>query len=257
MRIARVALEDGDVTYGLIRGDELLPLDGLPATAAVAQQQVTGAPVALSAVRLLAPCQPTKIVCVGRNYVEHAAEHGAEVPAEPLLFLKPPSAVIGPGEAIVLNPLSNRVEHEAELAVVIGRRARNLTRENALDCVLGFTAANDVTARDLQRKDGQWSRAKGFDTFCPLGPWIETSLDWQDQLVTCRVNGVVRQQASTRIMVFDVPTLLAYITAFMTLEPGDVVLTGTPSGVSPLAAGDVVSVVVESVGELTNPVASC
>ena len=171
--------------------------------------------------------------------------------------MKPPSAVIGPGEAIVLNPLSERVEHEAEMAVVIGRRARNLTRAEALDCVLGFTAANDVTARDLQRKDGQWSRAKGFDTFCPLGPWIETDLDWQDQLVTCRVNGVVRQQASTRIMVFDVPMLLQYITAFMTLEPGDVVLTGTPSGVSPLAVGDVVSVAVDGIGELANPVASC
>lgn len=257
MRIARVALEDGGVTYGLIRGDLVTPLAGLPASAVLADQQATGQAISLAAVRLLAPCQPTKIVCVGRNYVEHAAEHGAEVPAEPLLFLKPPSAVIGPGEAIVLNPLSERVEHEAEMAVVIGRRARNLTRAEALDCVLGFTAANDVTARDLQRKDGQWSRAKGFDTFCPLGPWIETDLDWQDQLVTCRVNGVVRQQASTRIMVFDVPMLLQYITAFMTLEPGDVVLTGTPSGVSPLAAGDVVSVAVDGIGELANPVASC
>ena len=254
MRIARVALRDGGVTYGLIEGDEVWPLAGLPASSAVADQQRLGASIPLNGVRLLAPCQPSKIVCVGRNYAEHAAEHGAEVPQEPLIFLKPPSSLIGPGEAIVLSPLSQRVEHEAELAVVIGRRARNLTGDDAMACVLGFTVANDVTARDLQRRDGQWSRAKGFDTFCPLGPWIETDLDWQDQLVTCSVNGAVRQQASTQVMVFDVPALLQYITAFMTLEPGDVVLTGTPSGVSPLAAGDEVSVEVSGIGLLVNPV---
>lgn len=254
MRIARVAMRDGGVTYGLIEGEMVSPLAGLPGSPDLAGQMRAGAAFPLAEARLLAPCKPSKIVCVGRNYAEHAAEHGAEVPQEPLIFLKPPSSLIGPGEAIVLNPLSQRVEHEAELAVVIGQRARNLTRDDAVACVLGYAAANDVTARDLQRRDGQWSRAKGFDTFCPLGPWIETDLDWQDQLVTCRVNGAVKQQASTRVMVFDVPALLQYVTAFMTLEPGDVILTGTPSGVSPLAAGDEVSVEVSGIGVLVNPV---
>jgi 2-keto-4-pentenoate hydratase/2-oxohepta-3-ene-1,7-dioic acid hydratase in catechol pathway len=191
---------------------------------------------------------------VGRNYVEHAAEHGAEVPAEPLIFLKPPSAVIGPGEAVILTSLSQRIEHEAELCVVIGQRARNLRPEHALDVVLGYTCGNDVTARDLQRQDGQWSRAKGFDTFCPLGPWIETELDWREQQVQCLVNGQVRQSGSARDMVFGVPELLAYVTAVMTLEPGDVLMTGTPSGVSPLYAGDTVAVAVSGIGILSNPV---
>jgi 2-keto-4-pentenoate hydratase/2-oxohepta-3-ene-1,7-dioic acid hydratase in catechol pathway len=191
---------------------------------------------------------------VGRNYVEHAAEHGAEVPAEPLIFLKPPSAVIGPGEPVILPPLSQRIEHEAELCAVIGKRARNLQPEHALEVVLGYTCGNDVTARDLQRKDGQWSRAKGFDTFCPLGPWIETELDWREQQVQCLVNGQARQSGSTRDMVFGVPELLAHVTAVMTLEPGDVLMTGTPSGVSPLHAGDTVAVIVSGIGVLSNPV---
>lgn len=254
MRIARVVMPDARVVYGLIEDDLVMPLAGLPESPEAAIFLRAGEGAALAAVRLLAPCQPTKIVCVGRNYAEHAAEHGAEVPKEPLIFLKPPSALIGPDEPVVLTQLSSRVEHEAELAVVIGRRARNLTRDNAMGCVLGFTAGNDVTARDLQRRDGQWSRAKGFDTFCPLGPWIETDLDWRDSVVTCHVNGELRQQGATRDMVFDVPALLQYITACMTLEPGDVVLTGTPSGVSPLSAGDQVSVTVAGIGMLTNPV---
>ncbi len=216
--------------------------------------QSLGQPVALSSVRLLAPCQPSKIVCVGRNYAEHAAEHGAEVPKEPLIFLKPPSAVVGPHDAIVLTSLSQQVEHEAELVAVVRVRARHLTRENALDCLLGYTCGNDVTARDLQRRDGQWSRAKGFDTFCPLGPWIETELDPSDQVVSCQVNGQVRQQAGTRDMVFDMKALLVYVTAVMTLEPGDVLMTGTPSGVSPIGSGDVVDVSVSGVGVLRNPV---
>ncbi len=205
-------------------------------------------------VTLLAPCQPSKIVCIGRNYVEHAAEHGAEVPAEPLVFLKPPSAVIGPDEAVILPPLSQRVEHEGELVVVIGQRARHLRVENALDVVLGYTCGNDVTARDLQRTDGQWSRAKGFDTFCPLGPWIETELDWRDAAGAVpgqRPGAPVGQHAD---MVFGVPELLAYVTAVMTLEPGDVLMTGTPSGVSPLHTGDIVTVSISGIGALSNPV---
>ena len=208
----------------------------------------------LSQLTLLSPCQVTKIVAVGRNYAAHAAEHGDEVPSEPLIFLKPPSAVIGPNEPIVCPPQSAQVEHEAELAVVIGRRARRVTAADAWDYVLGYACANDVTARDLQRSDGQWSRAKGFDTFAPLGPWIVTDLDPTDLTVACRVNGQMKQQASTTDMVFKIPQLIEYITAAMTLEPGDVILTGTPEGVSPIRPGDHVEVEVEGIGVLRNPV---
>jgi len=208
----------------------------------------------LSQLTLLSPCQVTKIVAVGRNYAAHAAEHGDEVPSEPLIFLKPPSAVIGPNEPIVCPPQSAQVEHEAELAVVIGRRARRVTAADAWDYVLGYTCANDVTARDLQRSDGQWSRAKGFDTFAPLGPWIVTDLDPTDLTVACRVNGQMKQQASTVDMVFKIPQLIEYITAAMTLELGDVILTGTPEGVSPIQPGDHVEVEVEGIGVLRNPV---
>jgi 2-keto-4-pentenoate hydratase/2-oxohepta-3-ene-1,7-dioic acid hydratase in catechol pathway len=208
----------------------------------------------LSQLTLLSPCQATKIVAVGRNYAAHAAEHGDEVPSEPLIFLKPPSAVIGPNEPIVCPPQSAQVEHEAELALVIGQRARRVTAADAWDYVLGYTCANDVTARDLQRSDGQWSRAKGFDTFAPLGPWIVTDLDPADLTVACRVNGQMKQQASTVDMVFKIPQLIEYITAAMTLEPGDVVLTGTPEGVSPIRPGDHVEVEVEGIGVLRNPV---
>ncbi len=210
--------------------------------------------LALEEARLLAPTVPTKIVCVGRNYAAHAQEHDAEVPEIPLIFLKPPSAVIGPGEAILLPPQSQQVEHEAELAVVIGRRGRWIPPEEAEEYILGYTIANDVTARDLQRRDGQWTRGKGFDTFCPLGPWIDTDFDPSDALITCRVNGDLRQMGSTRDMVFSVRQLIAFISSVMTLEPGDVILTGTPAGVGPLQAGDVVEVEIEGLGRLRNPV---
>jgi 2-keto-4-pentenoate hydratase/2-oxohepta-3-ene-1,7-dioic acid hydratase in catechol pathway len=208
----------------------------------------------LAAVQLLPPVVPGKIICVGRNYAAHAAESGSEVPALPLLFTKPPSAVIGPGEPILLPPQSNLIEHEAELAVVIGQRARWVSPEEAPNYILGYTAANDVTARDLQRSDGQWTRGKGFDTFCPLGPWIDTHLDPSDVLVTCHVNGQLRQMGSTRDMIFPVPQLVAFVSSIMTLEPGDVLLTGTPSGIGPLAAGDEVRVEIEGLGTLANPV---
>jgi 2-keto-4-pentenoate hydratase/2-oxohepta-3-ene-1,7-dioic acid hydratase in catechol pathway len=254
MRIARAEFPSGEIGYGWLAEDQFQPLDGSPFEQPGSAMTATGQRLPLGRVKLLAPCQPSKIVCIGRNYVEHAAEHGAEVPAEPLVFLKPPSAVVGPDDPVFLPSLSQRVEHEGELVVVIGRRARHLRPDNALEAVLGYTCGNDVTARDLQRRDGQWSRAKGFDTFCPLGPWIETDLDWRDQLVQCLVNGQVRQSGYTRDMVFGVPELLAYVTAVMTLEPGDVLMTGTPSGVSPLAAGDVVSVAVSGIGALNNVV---
>jgi 2-keto-4-pentenoate hydratase/2-oxohepta-3-ene-1,7-dioic acid hydratase in catechol pathway len=208
----------------------------------------------LSSVELGPPVQPGKIICIGRNYPAHAAEHGAEVPPLPLIFLKPPTAVIGPGAPIVLPPQSSRVEHEAELGVVIGEGGRWIRPEEADEHILGYVPANDVTARDLQQSDGQWSRAKGFDTFCPLGPWIDTEAESADLLITCTVNGQMRQMASTRDMVFPVRQLVAFISSVMTLEPGDVLLTGTPAGVGPLTPGDEVTVDIEGLGRLTNPV---
>jgi 2-keto-4-pentenoate hydratase/2-oxohepta-3-ene-1,7-dioic acid hydratase in catechol pathway len=212
------------------------------------------AEIPLEMVRLMAPVLPQKIICLGRNYAEHAREQGADLPETPLIFLKPPSAIIGPHEPIVLPPQSQQVEHEAELAVIMGRRGRWISPTQAWDYVLGYTIANDVTARDLQRRDGQWTRGKGFDTFCPLGPWIETEFDPADALITCRVNGEVRQMATTRDLLFDIPQLIAFISSVMTLEPGDVILTGTPAGVSALQAGDSVSIEIEGLGELRNPV---
>jgi len=236
-------LVDGDTIHTL-QGDLFsgLPLIHGPAIMPLAEA------------RLAPPVRPSKIVCVGRNYAAHAAEHHAEIPSEPMLFLKPPSALIGPGDAIQIPQSVGRVEHESELAVVIGRRARRVARQDALACVLGYTCANDVSARELQKKDGQWGRAKGLDTFLPLGPWIVTGLDPADLAVRCAVNGAARQVGRTSQMVFDVPFLIEFIARYMTLEPGDVILTGTPSGVAPLADGDVVRVEVEGVGALENPV---
>ncbi len=209
----------------------------------------------LADVRLLAPVEPTKIVCVGRNYAAHAAELGNEVPGEPLIFLKPPSSLIGPGDPIVLTRFSTRVEHEGELAVVIGRRCAHLSEaDDPRPAILGYTCLNDVTARDLQKSDGQWTRGKGFDTFCPVGPHIETELDPQDVLVETRVNGVQRQSARTSLMAFPVLFLMRWISRMMTLFPGDVIATGTPAGVGPLVAQDVVEVSVEGIGTLRNAV---
>ncbi|RME87461.1 MAG: FAA hydrolase family protein [Anaerolineae bacterium] len=212
------------------------------------------ATIPLDDAHLLAPACPSKIVCVGRNYAAHAREHNAEVPKVPILFMKPPSAIINPGDPILLPPQSQQVEHEGELVVVIGKRARHLTPEGAKDYILGYTIGNDVTARDLQRLDNQWTRAKGFDTFCPFGPWIDTDFDPSDAVITCRVNGQLRQMASTRDMIFNVGSLLAFISSIMTLEPGDLIFTGTPAGVGPLHEGDVVEVEIEGLGKLSNPV---
>lgn len=251
MRLVRYTSEGiSEPTWGWIQEDRVGDLQGSP----FATYSRREAKVPLARAHLLAPVNPGKIVCVGRNYTAHASEHGAEVPEIPLLFLKPPSAVIGPGETILLPPQSDRVEHEAELAMVMGRRARWVEPEEAHDYILGFCAANDVTARDLQRRDGQWTRGKSFDTFCPLGPWLETEFDPVDSLVTCSVNGQMRQMASTRDMVFSTRHLIAFVSSVMTLEPGDVLLTGTPSGVGPLTDGDEVQVEIEGIGELTNPV---
>ncbi len=208
----------------------------------------------IASTSLLPPVAPSKIMCIGRNYAAHAQERGEDVPTEPLLFLKPPSALIGNGQAIELLRGMGRAEHEAELAVVIGREGRFIRREDALSYVFGYTCANDVSARDYQAKDGQWSRAKGFDTFCPLGPWLATDLDPANVFVRCRVNNELRQNGLTSELVFDVPFLIAHISRIMTLYPGDVILTGTPAGVSPIKAGDVVEVEVDGIGTLRNPV---
>jgi 2-keto-4-pentenoate hydratase/2-oxohepta-3-ene-1,7-dioic acid hydratase in catechol pathway len=215
----------------------------------------TGEEIPVDDVMLLAPVLPSKLVCVGKNYAAHAAEFGMDVPEEPLLFLKPSTAVIGPGDPIRLLPISRRIDYEGELAVVMGRLARNVRAEDASRFILGFTCANDVTLRDLQRTDDQWARAKGFDGSCPLGPWIETSVDPTDAFVETRLNGDVVQHASTADMVFGVAELIEYVTAFMTLLPGDALLTGTPEGVGRLQDGDVVEVEVEGVGTLRNEAA--
>lgn len=214
----------------------------------------TGEEVPLDDVRLLAPILPSKVVCLGRNYAAHAAEFGGEVPEEPLVFLKPSTSVSGPGDAIPLIPISRRVDYEGELAVVMGRIARNVKAEQAGAFILGYTCGNDVTLRDLQKRDGQWSRAKGFDGSCPLGPWIQTLLDPTDVRIETRLNGETRQSASTADMVFGVATLVEFITEFMTLLPGDVIMSGTPEGVGKLAPGDVVEVEIEGIGVLRNPV---
>jgi 2-keto-4-pentenoate hydratase/2-oxohepta-3-ene-1,7-dioic acid hydratase in catechol pathway len=210
----------------------------------------TGESAELAEDALLCPVAPSKIVAIGRNYAAHARELGHEVPSEPLLFLKPPSALLGPGGIVRLPPESTRVEHEAELVVVMGRRAKSVPREDALAYVFGFTCACDVTARDLQKRDVQFTRAKGFDTFCPIGPWIETALDPAAARVRCIVNGETRQDGSTEQMIFDVPTIVSYVSRMMTLEPGDVILTGTPEGVGPLVAGDALGVEVTGIGAL-------
>ncbi|WJL95810.1 fumarylacetoacetate hydrolase family protein [Microbacterium sp. ET2] len=250
MRVARFSHND-TISYGIVDDGELVVLAGDPMFAGF---DTTGERVPLGAVTLLAPVIPrSKIVCVGRNYQDHAAELGNDVPAEPLLFFKPNTAVIGPGDVIVLPPQSERVDFEGELAAVIGRVTKNVPAERALDHVFGYTIGNDVTARDLQKSDGQWSRAKGFDTFCPLGPAIETEFDpTAPARLTTRRNGETVQSAPLTDMIFSVADIIAYASAAFTLLPGDVVLTGTPAGVGPIAAGDTVDVEIEGLGTLRN-----
>jgi len=208
----------------------------------------------LNHVKLFAPVLPGKIIAVGRNYPEHAKEHDTQVPDSPLLFFKPPSSVIGPDETILIPPQSNQVEYEGELAVVIAKKGRWIDIQKIEDYILGYTVGNDVTARDLQRSDDQWTRAKGFDTFCPLGPWIETNLDVSDILITTRVNDEIRQMSSTREMVFNIPQLIVYISSIMTLNPGDVILSGTPAGVGKVESEDSVEIEIEGIGLLMNKV---
>ena len=241
----------GGARYGVLEGESVQELTAAPCLGGKPAGKAHG----LSRVRLLAPSEPTKIVCIGRNYREHAAEMGNEPPKEPLIFLKPPSAVIGPEQPIVCPTLSKRVDHEGELGIVIGRRCRRLKAdENPLDYVFGYTCVNDVTARDLQKADVQFTRGKGFDTFCPMGPVLVTGLDARDLSLETYVNGERRQAARTSEMIFKPDAIIRFIADVMTLEPGDVIATGTPAGVGPLHAGDVVEVVIEGIGRLRNPV---
>jgi 2-keto-4-pentenoate hydratase/2-oxohepta-3-ene-1,7-dioic acid hydratase in catechol pathway len=248
MRVVRVITE-GDCRYGLADEATVTLISDEP----FAQWEPEG-DIGLKGAQLLTPVVPTKIVCVGINYRSHAKEMGHAIPAEPVIFLKPPTTINAPGGDIRLPEGVGRVDYEAELAVVIGRRTHNATRDQAEANILGYTCANDVTARDIQRIDGQWTRAKSFDGFCPLGPWIETDVDPSDLLVECYVNGKQKQSARTSDMIFDVPTLVSFVSGVMTLVPGDVVLTGTPGGIGPLASGDSVEVRIEGVGSLVNTV---
>lgn len=251
MRIVRYETQDGKKTkYGWLLGDKVGEISGNIFGRYRRQEALTP----LADVKLVAPSEPSKIVCVGRNYVEHAKELGNEVPKVPLLFLKPPSSIINPNDTVLLPPQSVQVEHEGELVVVIGKRGRHIAAASAKKHILGYTIGNDVTARDLQKTDDQWTRAKGFDTFCPFGPWIDTEFDPADSVVTCRVNGQMRQMASTRDMVFNIGNLIAYISSVMTLEPGDLIFTGTPAGVGELKHGDEVVVEIEGLGVLRNSV---
>ncbi|HEU5223505.1 MAG TPA: fumarylacetoacetate hydrolase family protein [Candidatus Lumbricidophila sp.] len=252
MQVARFS-HAGQIAFGIVDDDALVVLKGDPMFAGF---DPTGQRVPLTDAVLLAPVIPrSKVVCVGRNYRAHAEEFGNEVPAEPMLFFKPNTSVIGPGDAIVLPAQSSQVEHEGELAAVIGKVTKHVSEADALDHVFGYTIANDVTARDLQRADGQWARAKGFDTFCPLGPTISTDVSPEARL-TVRVNGELRQDAPITDMVHSVAAIIAYASAAFTLLPGDVVLTGTPAGVGPLGDGDTVEVAIDGLGVLSNPVRS-
>lgn len=243
--------------YGVVEGDDAVPVvTTLSAHPLVEPARRTEERLPLAEVTLAAPVVPSKIVCVGKNYADHAQEMGGPPPAEPLLFLKPSTAVVGPGAAIVHPADSARVDYEGELAVVIGRITRHVSSDTALGHVFGYTCANDVTARDQQLADGQWTRAKGHDTFCPLGPWVETELDPAATRLTTRLDGAVVQDAETSLLLHPVAELLAYISAVMTLLPGDVVLTGTPAGVGPMRPGQQVSVTVAGIGTLSNPVTS-
>ncbi len=292
MRIARFS-HNGQVSYGRVLGADALPAEASSQAAAgpangngagsggagsggtavgesadqliVAQLdghpisegevKLSGAYYRLAEVRLLPPIVPTKVICIGKNYADHVEEMGGGKPAEPIIFLKPSTAVCGHGDPI-LRPvgISDRVDHEGELAVVIGRLGRDVPAERATEVIFGYSIANDVTARDLQARDGQWTRAKGFDTFCPLGPWIETELDPADLELTTRLNDEVRQHSRTSLLMHHIPALIAFVSQVMTLIPGDVLLTGTPAGVGPMDKGDEVSVTIEGIGTLSNPV---
>lgn len=253
MRIARFTPPkevSASPLFGVVSGDEVEILAGDPLYSGITK---TGEKVSLSAVKLLAPVIPrSKVVCVGKNYADHAKEMDSAVPEQPVIFIKPNTSVIGPDDAIVWPAMSQRVDHEAELAIVIGKICKDVPKELVKDVIFGYTIGNDVTARDLQKVDGQWSRAKGFDTFCPLGPWIETEIDPSDLAISAEVDGQVRQSDRTSSMIFDIPTIINFISQVYTLLPGDVILTGTPAGVGLIPVGSTVSITIEGIGTLSN-----
>jgi len=253
MKIVRIDAEADDITYGTVEPDGIRLYHGSPFFHWERSETV----LPITEVKLLSPVIPTKIIAVGRNYVDHATELGNDVPDIPAIFLKPPTTVIGPMAPIRIPPGVGRVEHEAELAVVMGKVTRNVRPDDAAEHILGYTAANDVTARVLQRTDVQWTRAKGFDSFCPLGPAIDTEFDpAEPNSITCSVNGELKQDGTVSDVVFDVPQIVAFVSSVMTLLPGDVILTGTPAGVGPIEDGDRVEVEIEGIGVLMNPVVS-
>ncbi|MEO6712882.1 MAG: fumarylacetoacetate hydrolase family protein [Mycobacteriales bacterium] len=249
MRIARFSM-GGEVGFGVLESDELVVIDTHP----FGELTYTGARLPLAGVRLLAPIIPSKVVAIGKNYADHAKEMGGEAPTTPLIFIKPSTSIIGPRDAIQRPASVTQLDYEGELAVVIGRLARDVPADRALDVVLGYTCANDATAREQQRADVQFTRAKSYDTFCPLGPWIETALDPSDVGVTTHLNGEVRQDGRTSELVHSVRDVIAFVSGVMTLLPGDVILTGTPAGVGPMVAGDEVAVTIEGIGTLSNTV---
>ena len=240
-----------DQHFGIVNDqDQLLVLRGDPMYAGIVPTETK---IALADVKLLAPVIPrSKVVCIGKNYADHAAEMGSDVPKEPIIFIKPNTTVVGPGDTIVWPRMSERVDFEGELAIVIGRICKDVPKEKVNDVIFGYTLANDVTARDLQKIDGQWTRAKGFDTFCPLGPWIETEFAPSNQMLTTSVNGETKQSEPISSLIFDIPTIINFVTSVMTLLPGDVILTGTPAGIGPMPGGSEVSISIEGLGTLTN-----
>jgi 2-keto-4-pentenoate hydratase/2-oxohepta-3-ene-1,7-dioic acid hydratase in catechol pathway len=244
-----------DPLFGVLNDqDSILVLRGDPIYSGIVPQDKS---LKLSDVKLLAPVIPrSKVVCIGKNYADHAAEMDSVVPTEPIIFIKPNTSVIGPNETIIWPSMSERVDHEVELAIVIGRICKEVPAAKASDVIYGYTIANDVTARDLQKKDGQWSRAKGFDTFCPLGPWIETEFVPKDQKITSTLNGEIKQSSVLSEMIFKIPQIIEFVTNVMTLLPGDVILTGTPAGIGPMPAGASISVAIEGLGTLTNKVSA-
>jgi 2-keto-4-pentenoate hydratase/2-oxohepta-3-ene-1,7-dioic acid hydratase in catechol pathway len=253
MRLVRYSHNE-KVGYAVLVADKVQVLDGHP----VGELRYTGEVLPIADIRLLAPIIPSKIVCIGKNYRDHALEMGTEPPAEPLFFFKPTTSIIGPEDAIRLPPQSDDVQHESELAIVISRLCKNVPVEQVADVILGYTCANDVTARDLQHRDGQWARSKGFDTFCPLGPWIETELaDPQNVKIECRLNGQVTQSASANQMIHSIADIVSWVSQHLTLLPGDVILTGSPAGISQMVAGDVVEVEIAGIGVLRNKVVNC
>jgi 2-keto-4-pentenoate hydratase/2-oxohepta-3-ene-1,7-dioic acid hydratase in catechol pathway len=251
VKVARFS-NGAEPRFGIVDGPELVVLKGHPL---VAGYQTTGERIPLKEVKLLAPTIPSKIVCIGKNFADHAAEIGEEVTDEPLIFFKPSSSIVGHGDAIVIPPQSKQVELEAELCLVIGKLAKNVTEDKALEYLWGVTIANDVTARDLQFGDGQWARSKGFDTFCPLGPWVETEFVPDGQVIESRINGEVRQNVAISEMVHKIPQIISYVSKNMTLLPGDIILTGSPAGISVINAGDMIECEIEGIGILSNPVA--